>query len=44
MERQYDLLEKLPDGALIWRGTVAGHENAIRSLKELPSKTKNEIP
>lgn len=43
MEREYDLFELLPDGGLMWRETVAGHENAIRRLKELAQQTPNEV-
>jgi hypothetical protein len=43
MERQYDLFEFLPDGAVIWIETVAGHENAIRGLIELANETANEV-
>jgi hypothetical protein len=42
MDRKYDLFEKFPDGAMIWRGTVAGHENAIRKLQEFAATTENE--
>lgn len=34
MERDYDLFEVLPDGAVIWKEAVSGHENAIRKLVE----------
>jgi hypothetical protein len=43
MERDYDLFEVLPDGGVIWRETVSGHENAIRRLKELSQETSNEV-
>lgn len=43
MERDYDLFEVLADGGLIWRETVAGHENAIRRLIELSKETPNEV-
>ncbi len=43
MEREYDLFEVLSDGAVIWRETVAGHENAIQRLKELSQQTSNEV-
>jgi len=43
MEREYDLFEKMPDGSLLWKTSVHGHENAIRALKELASKTRNEV-
>ncbi len=32
MDRDYDLFEVFPDGSLIWRGSVTGHEKAIRRL------------
>jgi hypothetical protein len=43
MDRDYDLFEVFPDGALIWRDSVTGHENAIRRLKELAGLTPNEV-
>jgi hypothetical protein len=43
MERDYDLFEVLPDGAVIWKETVPGHENAIRKLRELSKQTSNEV-
>ena len=43
MERDYDLFEVLPDGAVIWKETVSGHENAIRRLRELAEVTDNEF-
>jgi hypothetical protein len=43
MERDYDLFKHFPDGSLIWRETVSGHEAAIRRLRELAEKTKNEV-
>jgi hypothetical protein len=43
MERVYDLFEIRPDGAPIWRGKVAGHEDAIRRLRELAGQTANEV-
>ena len=43
MERDYDLFEVLPDGAVIWKETVSGHENAIQKLRELAKQTANEV-
>jgi len=43
MERVHDLFEVFPDGALIWRDSVTGHENAIRRLRELSEITINEL-
>ncbi|MGA7840180.1 MAG: hypothetical protein WCA34_04640 [Candidatus Acidiferrales bacterium] len=43
MERDYDLFEVLPDGALIWREMVHGHEAAIQKLLELSKQTANEV-
>jgi hypothetical protein len=42
MERTYDVFEKLPDGTLVWRATVTGHEQAIIQLKRLASQNSNE--
>ena len=43
VKRTYDVFEKLPDGSLVWRETIKGHENAIRKLQELSAKTPNEL-
>jgi hypothetical protein len=43
MDREYDLFEVLPDGALIWRDSVTGHEKAIQRLRELVAVTDNEF-
>jgi hypothetical protein len=43
MHRTYDIFEKLPDGSLIWRVAVVGHEESISKLKELGRKSKNEF-
>jgi hypothetical protein len=43
MERDYDLFEVFPDGSVIWRQSVTGHENAIRRLRELAELTDNEF-
>lgn len=42
MNREYDLFEKFPDGSLLWRDVVLGHEKAIHRLRELAAKTQNE--
>ena len=43
MERQYDLFEQFPNGDVLWRMTVTGHENAIQQLRELAATTYNEV-
>jgi hypothetical protein len=43
VDRQYDLFEVGPDGSPLWREAVIGQENAMHKLKELASKTTNEI-
>jgi hypothetical protein len=43
VDRDYDLFEIMPDGTPLWRQAVTGHDNAISALKELASKTKNEV-
>jgi hypothetical protein len=42
LNREYDIFEKLPDGGLLWRAVVIGHENAIAKLREVAAKTENE--
>jgi len=43
MDREYDLFEEFPDGTLIWRDSVSGHEKAIQRLRELVEVTDNEF-
>ena len=43
MEREYDLFEQFPNGDVLWRMTVTGHENAIQQLRELAATTSNEV-
>jgi predicted CoA-binding protein len=43
VQRIYDKFEKMPDGSMLWRQTVTGHEEAIRVSKELSAKTVNEV-
>ena len=43
MERDYDIFEINPDGSLIWRAAVQGHEAAVNRLRELAAETKNEV-
>lgn len=35
MDRDYDLFQVLPDGTMLWRGTVAGHAAAMDKLEQL---------
>lgn len=43
MQRSYDIFEVMPDGSLLWRAAVDGHENAIADLKKLAAQTMNEM-
>lgn len=43
MERVYDIFENMPDGSLIWRGAITGHEAAIHKLQEFAAKSTNEF-
>jgi hypothetical protein len=43
MDRDYDLFEVFPDGSLVWRDSVTGHEKAIQRLRELVEVTDNEF-
>ncbi len=43
MTREYDAFEVLPDGALIWKATITGHEDAINKLKEVAKGNTNEF-
>jgi hypothetical protein len=41
-EREYDLFERLPDGAPVWRGHAFGLDEAEAKLHSLASVTANE--
>lgn len=43
MDREYDLFEVFPDGSLVWRCSVTGHEKAIQRLRELAEVTDHEF-
>ncbi len=43
MSREYDAFEVLPDGTLVWRATVVGHEGAVKKLKEVAKDNPNEF-
>ena len=43
MDREYDIFEKLPDGNLMWRMVITGHNNAISALKRLAGGSQNEF-
>jgi hypothetical protein len=43
MNREYDAFEVLPDGTLIWKAEVTGHEDAIKKLKEVAKDNPNEF-
>lgn len=40
---EYDAFEVLPDGTLIWKATVVGHEDAIKKLQQLAKHNRNEF-
>jgi hypothetical protein len=43
MNRVYDAFEVLPDGSLIWRATVEGHQDAIDKLWQISKGSENEF-
>jgi hypothetical protein len=45
MDRTYDIFERLPDGAVLWREAIAGHERALERMKQLAiaSQSKKEF-
>jgi hypothetical protein len=43
MDRTYDIFVAFPDGSVVWRGSVIGHEAGVLQLKTLAGATKNEI-
>lgn len=42
MEREYDLFERLPHGAVIWRGRGSGLKHASLKLEQIAKATPNE--
>jgi hypothetical protein len=43
MLRSFDIIEKIPDGSMIWRTCVLGQFEAERKLQELAEHSKNEF-
>lgn len=41
MEHDYELFEKFPDGASLWRDSVFGAEPTLLRLRELAQKSKH---
>jgi hypothetical protein len=41
--RTYDIFNMVPDASPVWRGCVSAHENAIRKLQELATRTSDEL-
>jgi hypothetical protein len=41
--RNFDVIEKFPDGSMIWRTCVCGQFEAERKLQELAEHSKNEF-
>jgi hypothetical protein len=43
MDSDYDIFEKLPDGKVIWRFSVTGHDNAIAKFEQIAAISANEV-
>jgi hypothetical protein len=43
MNRVYDAFEVLPNGVMVWRATVTGHEDAIVRLQQVAKDSTNEF-
>ena len=43
MSRTYDLFEVMPDGDLIWRAKIEGHESAVHELQQAAKRSANEF-
>jgi hypothetical protein len=43
MNRVYDAFEVLPNGVMLWRATVTGHEDAIVRLQQVAKNSANEF-
>lgn len=42
MDLEYDIFEKLPNGDVVWRGSVKGRDKGIQRLGELAKRSPNE--
>jgi hypothetical protein len=43
MDSDYDIYEKLPDGKVIFRFSVAGRDNAIAKFEQIAAISANEV-
>ena len=43
MEHEYDLFEKFPDGASLWRDSVSGLETTRLRLQELVQRSEHQF-
>jgi hypothetical protein len=43
MDCDYDIFEKLPDGKVIWRFSVTGHDKAIAQFEQIAAISANEV-
>ena len=43
MDQEYELFERLPDGAPVWKGTAQSLQNARDRLTQLSNTTANEV-
>jgi hypothetical protein len=43
MDRVYDIFERFPDGALMWRHCITGLEAAKKTLQGFALKSENEF-
>jgi hypothetical protein len=43
MDFVYDIFEKLPDGKVIWRCSIPGHDRAIVQFEQFAAISANEV-
>jgi hypothetical protein len=43
MDSDYDIFEKLSDGKVVWRLSVAGHDKAIAKFEQIAAISANEV-
>jgi hypothetical protein len=43
MDSDYDIYEKLPNGKVVWRFSVAGRDRAIAKFEQIAAISANEV-
>jgi hypothetical protein len=43
MDSDYDIFEKLPNGKVVWRFSVAGRDQALAKFEQIAAISANEV-